>query len=418
MTGADSSTKGVLDGIRVLDLAGPMGVYCGKLWADMGADVIKVEPLGGDPMRRLGPFYHDEIHPEKSLYFFHYNTSKRSVTLNLESADGRELFKKLVKSADIILETFPPGYMEGLSLGYTQLKAINPSLIMTSITPFGHTGPYRDYKSSDLVGQALGGWTNTVGNVGERPTWPANELGYHHVSISASAGTLIALYHRDMAGEGQHVDVSMHEASSMVASSTVQSWDVRQEITSRRQAVPMRGGWGIFQCKDGYIYSVTRDGPPIKFFFEWLDEDGVEHDFWDPRWQDPNAVDAQGVAFRSQPENIEHMNGILRPWFMTHTKEELASKGQDHHLSFIPYNDPKEIVEDPQLEARNFFIDIEHPLMEDTPRDAGAPFNFSKTPWRIGRRPPLVGEHNQEIYIGEMGYSNEQLALLKAAGAI
>ncbi len=417
MTNTDSS-EGVLEGIRVLDLAGPMGVYCGKLWADMGADVIKVEPPAGDPMRSLGPFYKDEVHPEKSLYFFHYNTSKRSITLNLNTADGRELFKKLVKDTDILLETFPPGYMNDLGLGYTQLKEINPRLIMTSITPFGQTGPYREYKSSDLVGQALSGWTNTVGNVGERPTWPAVELGYHHVSISASAGTLIALYHRDMAGEGQHVDVSMHEAGAMVAASTVQSWDVRQEITSRRQATPNRGGWGIFQCKDGYVYSVTRDGPPINFLFKWLNEDGIEHDFWDPRWQDPAAVDDQGVAFRSQPENIEHMNSILRPWFMTYTMLELAERGQDHHLSFIPYNNIKDVVDDPQLEARNFFVDIEHPLMKDTPRDGGAPFNFSETPWRIRRRPPLIGEHNLEIYAGELGYTVEQLALLKAAGAI
>ncbi len=418
MTDTDSPTDGPLEGIRVLDLAGPIGVYCGKLWADMGADVIKIEPPTGDPMRCLGPFYKDQVHPEKSLYFFHYNTSKRGITLNLNTADGREIFKRLVKTADIVLETFPPAYMESLGLGYVHLKELNPGLIMTSITPFGQTGPYREYKSSDLVGQALSGWTNTVGNVGERPTWPSVELGYHHVSISASAGTLVALYHRDMAGEGQHVDVSMHEAGAMVAASTVQSWDVRQEITSRRQATPTRGGWGIFQCKDGYVYSVPRDGPPTKFFYEWLTEDGIEHDFWDPKWQDLTIVDSQGIPFRSQPENIERMNRILTPWFMNHTMQELAERGQDHHLSFIPYNDIKTVVEDPQLEVREFFVELEHPLMEEALRDAGAPFNFSETPWRIRRRPPLIGEHNREIYIEELGYTKEQLALLRAAGAI
>ena len=153
----------LLGDIRVLDLAGPPGVYCAKLLADLGADVIKIERPGGDPLRNIGPFFHDEPDPEKSLYWFQFNTSKRSITLNLDSADGREILEKLVAKADVIVETFPPGHLEQMGLGYGTLRELNPRLILTSITPFGQTGPYQDFKGSDIIAQAMGGLMNLAG---------------------------------------------------------------------------------------------------------------------------------------------------------------------------------------------------------------------------------------------------------------
>ena len=404
------SPEGALEGIRVLDLAGPIGVYSCKLLADLGADVIKVERPGGDPMRLRGPFYHDEVHPEKSLYHFFFNTSKRSVTLNLECADGGEAFKRLVRTAAIVVETYAPGYLERLGLGYNELRAINPGLIMTSITPFGQTGPYRDYKSSDLVGSALGGLTNLVGDPGERPAWALSEVAYHQVSVNASTATLIALYHRDSTGEGQYIDVSMHEAVSMLQSHAVQAWEVLGDLKTRTGRMRVGAGSGLYRCKDGYVTTTLRGGPPLQFLCEWLDEEGIEHDFWDEQWGD--------MLFRRQPENIAHMEEILEPFFLKYTKRELAEKGQGGHLSIMPIYDPKEVTEDPHLNARNFFVDVEHPELGDTLTYTGAPYGLSETPWRIRRRAPLIGEHNQEIYQGELGYSKEQLALLKASGAI
>ena len=401
---------GALEGVRVLDLAGPMGVYCGKLLADLGADVIKVERPGGDPMRQRGPFYRDQAHPERSLYFFQFNTNKRGITLNLESADGKTVFNRLVEGADIMLETYPPGYLDGLGLGYNDLALVNPGLIMTSITPYGQTGPYRDYKSSDLVASAMGGLTNMVGVPAERPAWTLSEIAYHHVNINASSSTLIALYHKDVTGEGQHIDVSMHEAISMVVPAAVQSWDVLGEVATRNGGASIRAGFGSFQCKDGYVSVVIRAGPPLVYLCEWLDEDGIEHDLWDDKWHD--------MAFRSQPESIEHMHAILRPFFMKYTKRELAERAQSHHLSITAYYDPSEVREDPHLNARNYFVDVEHPELGTSITYAGAPYGLSETPWRIGRRAPLIGEHNEEIYVGELGYTREQLALLKAAGAV
>ena len=155
---------------------------------------------------------------------------------------------------------------------------------------------------------------------------------------------------------------------------------------------------------------VIRAGPPLVYLCEWLDEDGIEHDLRDGVWHD--------MTFRSQPENIEHMHNILRPFFMKYTKRELAERAQSNHLSITSYYDPREVREDPHLNARNYFVDVEHPELETTITYAGAPYGLSETPWRISRRAPLIGEHNEEVYAGELGYSTEQLALLKAAGAI
>ncbi|MSQ15222.1 MAG: CoA transferase [Dehalococcoidia bacterium] len=404
------SSMGALEGVRVLDLTGPIGVYCGKLLADLGADVIKVEPPEGDPMRSRGPFYKDDAHPEKSLYFFAFNTSKRSVTLGLETADGREVFQRLVQRADILLESFPPGYLEGLDLGYDQLSAVNPGLIMTSITPFGQTGPYKDFKGSDLVVDAMGGLTNLIGNPGERPAWTLAETGYHQVGIQASSATLIALYHKTLTGEGQYIDVSMQQAVAMLVPSAVQAWDMRKEVATRTGGASVRAGFGMFRCKDGYVNMVLRAGPPLNFLCQWLDEDGLEHDFRNPQWHD--------MTFRSQPENITHLNEVLAPWFLTYTQREIIEKAQSAHLSITPVYDTKQVREDPHLNARGFFIDIEHPELDGSVTYAGAPYGLSDTPWRIHRRPPLIGEHNHEIFVGEMGYTVEQLAVLRANGAI
>ena len=196
----------------------------------------------------------------------------------------------------------------------------------------------------------------------------------------------------------------------MVVPASVQSWDVLGEVATRNGGASIRAGFGSFQCKDGYVSVVIRGGPPLVYMCQWLDEDGIEHDFWDDKWHD--------MSFRSQPENIEHMHGILRPFFMRYTKRELAERAQSHHLSITAYYDPGEVREDPHLNARNYFVDVEHPELGTSIAYAGAPYGLSETPWQIRRRAPLIGEHNEEVYIGELGYTREQLARLKAAGAI
>ncbi|MBW2370382.1 MAG: CoA transferase, partial [Deltaproteobacteria bacterium] len=191
-----NSDKALSD-IRVLDLAGPSGLYCTKLLADLGADVIRIEPPGGDSVRRIGPFYHDDPHPEKSLFHFHFNTNKRSVTLNLETEEGKRLFKKLIKTADIMVETFPPGHLHSMGLGYPVLKKINSSLILVSITGFGQSGPYRDFTSSDLVAMAVSGVLYTMGFPEDPPTTVGASQAFHMASANGAIWALMALFHRD-----------------------------------------------------------------------------------------------------------------------------------------------------------------------------------------------------------------------------
>ena len=195
-----------------MDLSGDLGVYCGKLLADVGADVIKVEHPGGDAMRRTGPFVADAAPMENSLHWRHYNTNKRSITLNIEMSAGTDLLGKLAATADVVLESFQPGYLSAKGLGYDHLSEANTGLVYASLTPFGQTGPYRDYKASDLVGFAMGGYMYVTG----WPDTPPNKLwglqAYQTTSNRAFIGILIALFHRLATGEGQYVDVSMQEA--------------------------------------------------------------------------------------------------------------------------------------------------------------------------------------------------------------
>jgi crotonobetainyl-CoA:carnitine CoA-transferase CaiB-like acyl-CoA transferase len=197
-----SDQETLLGDIRVLDLADQKGVYCTKLLADLGADTIRIETPGGDPMRHVGPFLHDEPDPEKSLYWFQFNTSKRGITLNLETADGREILRQLAGKADVMVETFPPGHLDEIGLGYSNLRQVNPGLVLTSITPFGQTGPHRDFKGSDLIAQAMGGLMYLAGFAEDPPYKLHGSQAYHSASVQAAVGTMVALNARELTGRG------------------------------------------------------------------------------------------------------------------------------------------------------------------------------------------------------------------------
>ena len=197
---------GLLSPYRVLDLSNELGFLCGKILGDLGADVIKIEPPGGEPARRLGPFYGDQPDPEKSLFWFGFNNNKRGITLNLESAKGRELFSQLVAKADFVMETFTPGYLDGLNLGYTTMSKINPRLVLTSITPFGQTGPYSKFKASDIEIMALSGCMSLTGDPDRPPLRVTFPQSYGWTGSYAAMGALIAHYHREQTGEGQQVE--------------------------------------------------------------------------------------------------------------------------------------------------------------------------------------------------------------------
>ena len=198
--------EGMLSPYRVLDLTNERGFFSGKLLGDLGADVIKIERPGGDPARRFGPFFHDIPDPEKSLFWMGLNTNKRGITLNIETAAGQAIFKKLCQTADILFESFDPGYMEGLGLGYTALREINPRLIVASVTGFGQSGPYRDYKTPSIVIWSLSGQAYITGDADRPPLSTSYPIPYFFGAMQAAIGALVALYHRVVTGHGQYVD--------------------------------------------------------------------------------------------------------------------------------------------------------------------------------------------------------------------
>ncbi|MBI2849470.1 MAG: CoA transferase [Chloroflexi bacterium] len=409
-------SEGMLSPYRVLDLADEKGLLCGKILGDLGADVIKIERPGGDPARSIAPFYHDEPHPEKSLFWFALNTSKRGVTLNIETADGKEIFKKLVKNADFVIESFPPGYLDKLGLGYRDLEKINPGVIMVSITPFGQTGPYKDYKIADIAAWALGGEMALFGDA-DRPPF---RVGHHaQVYLQAGAdgamGAVAALYQRWISGEGQQVDVSIQEASAQNCSENkLSAWDLTQALKKRGEA---RAGAGhiakqLWTCKDGWVcwsYGASTPGRPL---FEWMDSEGMADDFLE-------AFDWERLDLARVPqEEWGKLEDSTARFFMTHTKAELLDGAVKHKVMLYPVSTTADMLENRQLKARNFWVEVEHPELGGRITYPG-PFGlFSEASPKISRRAPLIGEHNQGIYEGELGVSKEKLVVLKQAGVI
>lgn len=428
---ATEDSKAALWDIRVLDLTDEMGVYCTKLLADLGADVIRVENPKGDPVRSRGPFFQDKVNPELSLFHFHFNTNKRSITLNLENVDGRDLFKKLVKTADVMVETFPPGYLKKLGLGYAFLRKINPGLILASVTGFGQQGPYSKYKAPDIVGVAMGGLMYLGGNPGEPPFYPGAFQGYHLASVDAAIGILLALYHRDLTGGGQQVDISMQESVCEAIEYGMVVWDLMKTLRKRTGRRVYRDWNEVFPCKDGYIMCSPLGGGGWEKILEWMESEGMAADLKEPLYREALKVMAWGVMggavlppdidrdlLRKNPQIVEHVEEVWQAFLMTHTREELYSGCQERGVGLMPIYNAKDVAEDPQLSLREYFVDVQHPELGTTLKYIGAPYRLSASPWKIARRAPLIGEHNLAIYKDELGLSAQELVTLKENGSI
>jgi benzylsuccinate CoA-transferase BbsE subunit len=427
------STPAALDDIRVLDLAGEMGQYCTKLLADLGADVIKVEPPGGDPARNLPPFYHDEADPQKSLYWLNLNTSKRSVTLNIEDPAGRKLLEKLIATADVVVESFQPGYLDGLGLGYEGLARVKPDIILTSITGFGQTGPYAHHKAPDIVGVAMSGIMWLAGDPRDPPNAPPWRQGYVSASIIAAVGTLMALYHRDVQGEGQHVDVSMQEALSIAQETAIQYWDMLQMLRNRTGPGTILAiripGIGVYECRDGYVYAFvgTPGGAPWSDLLQWMIDEGAAEDLTEEPYHDVcmnlnmpflTGLMREPASLPAKMQALNRIDQVLCRFIAGKGKWEMYEGTQRRRLLFGIVSTPEDIAKNPQLQHRQWLTPVEHPDLQDTLQYPGPPYRLSETPWAIRRRPPLLGEHNTEIYSGELGVKREDLERLSAAGAI
>ena len=401
--------QGLLQGYRALDLTDEKGAFCGRILADLGVDVIKVEKPGGDDSRNIGPFYQDSPHPERSLSWFAVNTNKRGITLDIEAAEGRDVFLKLVKNADFVIESFSPKYMEKLALGYSALSSINSRIITVSITPFGSEGPYADYKTSDLVSMAMGGWVFICGDEDRPPVRFSIDQAYLQAGAQAAIGALIAHYYREIEGIGQHVDVSIQEAITWLLTYPFYYWYVAQIIFARagfrqkRMNVTYRR---VYPCKDGYVSSMVGSGlmlgPMQERLVKLMDEEG-------------KAGNLKGVDWRSTSfdnvtqEDMDRWEETLLQYFITKDKAELESLAVEHELFLNPVNDIKEVYEYSQLAERNYWKPIKHDELDRTFYYPGFWFLgdlFSPGPQK---RAPLIGEHNDEIFIKELGFSKSVL---------
>lgn len=394
-----------LSGYRVLDLAGPLGFHCTKLLADMGADVIKIEPPGGDAARKTPPFKNDVPHPEKSLYFLHYNTNKRGVTLNLESNDGRAMFLELARSADVVVETFEPGRMDAMGIGYSVLSTSNPGMIMASITPFGQTGPWRDYRATDIGGLALSNLMILTGEPGAPPLQAPGEIAYGMASTYGALGIAMALYHREETGEGQQVDVSMHEAAAHIAGYFIPNYG----YTGAKPSRASRKGeetdlYDPYPTKNGYVRIFIIPAEQWRRLVDWMGR--------------PEAI--AGPEFEKMAFRREHPEIVLQTvtaFCKQHTKEELYEEGQKRRISVTPINTVGEFMESAHTKARQLFIEMDHPVVGRYLHFGPVP-RLSATPGRVDRTAPLIGEHNEELYGGELGFSKDDLSALYGGGVI
>ncbi len=399
--------SGPLAGLRVLELCGPLGQYAGKLLADMGADVVKVEPPGGSEARRVGPFVDDVPGPNRSLSFWYANTNKRSVVLDLETEAGRGAWLGLARVADIVIEDTRPGWLAGLGCGYRACAAGNPGLIWCAVTPFGQDGPWAAWQATDMVSLALGGAMMMNGyDPEDAPDAPPirghGDQGYYTACHYAVQGILAALLWRDRTGEGQFIDCSAHEAVSSTTEVALPYWFTQQvdvvRQTGRHAAAARTERW-LYRAADGrwaLIFGVGRDNASWQRIKAWFQEKGFGAQFDEERFDDP----ARRQPGRGSPEAAEIFAELAR-FIAAHPAEDVYRGGQERRQAWAVVRSPEENMADSHWEDRGFWVAVSGEGREEEPvRMPGAPYRFSATPWELRRPAPRLGEHTDEV-VGE-----------------
>ena len=420
-----------LEGVRVLDATGPIGHYAGRMLADLGADVIKVEPPGGDPARRWAPLLPDVDEPESGLQFLLLNANKRGVTLDVTQPRGRELYLDLAKTADVVIDSLQAAEAAELRLTTDDLVGVKSDLIHTSITGWGLTGPRANWVYADIVGCAVSGTMQLAGIPEGPPEQLPDMQGYHSASIQAAAGTMGALVYRQTTGEGQRVEVSMQEAMSMSQETAMMQADILG--TNRERGVPLRGldipGLGLHEAADGYAYLVASGlaGSGFPGLVGLMAETDDAQDLTEEPYttfiaekMNTNFI----MAALSDPEQAEpvqgfltHMDEVVRAFCKKHSKLYLYEEGQKRRVLVGMVSTPQDILDSPQLEGRDWFVDLEDPGRGVTLRYPGPQWQLHGTPTQLRRPAPLLGEHNDEV-LREIGVDGDALAALAAEGVV
>jgi crotonobetainyl-CoA:carnitine CoA-transferase CaiB-like acyl-CoA transferase len=402
--------KKPLDGIRVLtfeiQVAGP---YCTMMLADQGASVVKVErPEGGDTARGGAPRIKNDRGETQSGYFLRFNRNKRSITLNLKSDEGRQLFRDLARHSDVVVENFRPGLLDEMGLGYKALSELNPRLIYTCISGFGsmdgYLGPYSRRPAYDIVAQAMGGLMNTCGQADGPPTWLGVALGDIISGMQAALAIMLALYERNQTGRGQYIDISMYDTIIGLAERSVTAFSLTGHVLERGRE-PYMAPWGPFQCQDGYIgLIVATEGDWAKFCQAIERPDLVGH-----------------ASTTSGPDRAQQMSGwlgeIVGAWFRSRTRAQATEKLLAAGLPIGPVQTAREIFEDSHVAARKLLIDVDDPILGSV-RLVGPVAKMSSSPEPLAGPAPLLGQHNREVLEEVLGYTEEQVGHLKARGVI
>ena len=395
----------VLEGVRVLDLthciAGP---YCTRLLAGFGADVLKIEPPGGELGRRMGPFFHDDPGPDSSLLFAYLNAGKRSLSLNLKGTEGRDILVSLLSETDLLVENFAPRVMPSLQLDYETLREVAPHLVMVSISNFGQTGPYRNYKATDIVEYALGGLMYIFGAYEREPLKHAFNQAQFKAGTDAASASLMALYHQRLTGRGQHVDVSIQEAVATGLRDVVNNYTYTGAIRRRQ---PNHSGdlQRLRATSDGYLLPNPGLGGGLNWdsFVEFLGLPQLDDD----RFRTPSA----------RLENAEELGSILDEHFIRQNKYEMFYGSHERRFIFGVIQSAQEVLKDPQFAHRGFFVDAERPVMGNL-KFPEAPFSMEATPWLSGQPAPSIGQHNAEVLGERLGFTSDELAHLRFQGVV
>lgn len=411
------SASGPLSGIRVLDLAPGSEQYCGKLFAQLGADVLLVEPPTGCAGRHEGPFLDDHVHPEHSLGFAYFNQGKRGVALDLNQAQGQEIFRALVRQADLVIECERPGRMQARGLDHAALACLQPGIVTTSITAFGQDGPYAQYEGGDLVALAYGGLLSLGGYPGLAPTAPYGNQALLAAAQFAAVAAMVALWDvegQDGERQGQHVDVSVQESVAMALENAVQFVELENTVRQRNAGQQRQAGTGVFPCSDGMVYLMAGGIASNKFWdvtAQWMVDvqaPGATQ-LREPRWHD--------AAFLATAEAKDLFAQVFEPYAAAHTKAELYAAGQRRRIPICPVSTTADLLNNRQLAHRGYFEQTPHPYSGRTLTVPGAPYRLSASPWRLGRPAPRLGEHSAEV-LASLGYNADVQAVLLRQGVI
>jgi crotonobetainyl-CoA:carnitine CoA-transferase CaiB-like acyl-CoA transferase len=395
----NSSATALLADYRVLDLTSSMGAFCGKMLRDLGMEVTKIEPPQGDSTRTEPPFAKGHVHREGSLRFAYLNAGKRSVTLNLAKPAGKRLLLDLVERADVVVEDFAPGKLAALGLGYDQLVERKSNLILVSISGFGQDGPYAQYKTPDIVGNAMGGLLYISGDPAMTPCNPPETQSYYYASLFACYGVMLALWQRETRGIGAWIDDSI-QASMALHEHVAFNYSAEKRVMKRAGSQHQHNApANLFQCKNGWIsLFVTQTHWPLLLKI-WPDHDPALDD---PKWINSNL----------RRQNADYINAQVTSFTSRFLKEELAEQFQKNGIPGLPVNSPSDFMKDPHIQARGFFRAVTHPVLGSFQQPGNC---FLVDGARRAPAPaPVLGEHNQQVLGGELGLSEKELAALTA----